>query len=575
MNETLVKNTENQETFKEEYWNVVQADLYLADTQNVIIEGARGIGKTSKMFTERLVRVSYDLRGSIVLLLAPTYKFVLETLMPAVIASLKEAGYVRGIDFEFGKRPPANFALPYSEPESWNHTLIFAWGTAVKAASQDRVESVLGQNASHGVADESLKIKEEFFRERFIPALRGNREIFGESPYFAGFSLFSSTPNMENDHDWWLEYEKQMNRQRIEEIKAVALRIDQAEYKLELLTESYENGDITTEDYLQKKEKLDYFLAKWGKRLREKRKGQYFYLRASSFSNYYVLGIDYFKQQLTGTGSNFNKFKLSTLTIRPSRVGEMFCARFNDDQHVFTDSYDYRRNADKKSISDGIIFTAADLKYYNRKQPLYIGYDPGGFSSVVAGQLNNNLLRILKDFYVYSPEGHKELAEKINAFFACRENKKIYLHYDRAGNKRLSQYKDNPKGKTDAYILKKELEDMGWNVELMSLSQRTIYHWEHYILQIEIFNNTNPRKPWILIDGNECECLVSSIKWTAIKRKTDSMVEMDKSAEYKLPFNEQAMYSPQIYTALCYLLWGLFSDHMPETNGINFIPEGL
>lgn len=48
--------------------------------------------------------------------------------------------------------------------------------------------------------------------ERVIPTLRGDRQIHGKSHYFAGITGFSSTPNFENDHDWWLDYEQNMDK---------------------------------------------------------------------------------------------------------------------------------------------------------------------------------------------------------------------------------------------------------------------------------------------------------------------------------------------------------------------------
>ena len=46
-------------------------------------------------------------------------------------------------------------------------------------------------------------------------------------------------------------------------------------------------------------------------------------------------------------------------------------------------------------------------------------------------------------------------------------------------------------------------------------------------------------------------------------KKTDGVVQLDKSAEKTLPFDQQATLSPQIATALMYLVFGLYEGYLP------------
>ncbi len=543
----MKKSTEiNWELFEQKYMSILQTRVLLADTQNIIGEIGRGSGKTTEMFSPRIVRVTYAMPRSICLLVGPTYTFLLETIVPGIITYLAK-NYTRGLHYEYGKRPPKHFKMPYTEVTRWEHTFSFAWGTVLQFVSNDRPESALGHNAAHIFVDELLRIKETDFIERILPTLRGDRQIHGKSHYFGGITAFSSTPNFENDNDWWLNYEQNMDKELIEEIMYVAYRIKLARYHL-----------VNSQNEKEKK-RMQAFINRWESRLTEKRKGATYYVKGSSFSNLLILGLDYIKNQLKGSRSNLDRFKLSILGIRPNKVKDMFFGKFAR-HHIFDDSYRYN-NIDLYAVDGKYYKTSRDLKHCDAKQPLLMGYDPGNFMSAVISQEKNKEHRVLKNLYVITPDQHFELARKIHEFFMYHERKTIYLYYDRAGNQRI--YKNNPKGETDAQILRKELEDLGWSVHLMSLANRTIFYWEHYLLLNIILGEKDKRVPRLRICQNECEELISSIYMSPLKR-TEGVIELDKSSEKKLAYEDQAYWSTQIPSALMYLLFGLYEKYLPS-----------
>jgi len=262
--------------FEEKYNSILQTKAHLADTQFLFGELGRGSGKTTEILAPRIVRVTYDMPRSIQLLVGPTYTFLLETVIQGLTTYLARH-YTRGIHYEIGKQPPKHFKRPYSEVVKWNHTMSFAWGTVLQFVSIDRPESAIGKNAAHIYIDEMLRIKETDFIERILPTLRGDRAIFGRSPYFGGITGFSSTPNFENDYDWWLNYEKNMDQKLIEEILYVAYLLKQAQY-----------GAMTETD-VDKRRRHENFIRKWQPKLIEQRKGATYYMKSSSFSNLQVL----------------------------------------------------------------------------------------------------------------------------------------------------------------------------------------------------------------------------------------------------------------------------------------------
>lgn len=559
------------------YNSVLQTKALLADTTNLVGELGRGSGKTTEMFAPRLVRVSYDMPRSIMLLITPTYTFAIDTLVPGITTYL-EKHYARGVQYEIGKEPPKHFKRPYAQIANWKHTISFAWGTVVQFASIDRPESMIGKSVVHIFVDEILRIDETDFIERALPTLREDRELFGKSHYFGGITCFSSTPNFENDHDWWLKWQENVNPEAIEELQYVAYRIMTAHAELiDLQNQLMKCTSDKAISIMNRIKKLQHFINNWTLKINDQRKKEkysWYYIKGSSFSNLGILGIDYIKRQMQGGVSNFDKFKLSILGIRPSRVKEMFFARFTK-KHIFKDSYTYANGYDQNTVAGEYKHTSADLRYCDASKPIILGFDPGNFMSVVAAQERPGECRVIKNFWCITPQSHFEMAAQIEEFFKPHKYKVIKLYYDRAGNQRKKDYENNPKGKTDAAILKRCLEDLGWRVELMNIDQRTIEHWEHYLLLDLLFGEREKKAPKIKICQFECEQLISCIYMSPIKREKGSGIELDKSSEVKLDYEDQVWFSTQLPSALMYMLFGLYekfkpskADELPSLGGL-------
>jgi len=564
-----MKKSEIEDIFKKTYLSVLQILVKLADTMTVICELGRGSGKTTHILASRLDRIQNSMPGSIIVLGAATYIDIFNNILPGMLEYFNEE-YERGIYFEYGKEPPRHFKKCYTTVTNWKHTISFVNGCVVQFASADRPESVLGKSAVHIILDELLRIKGDVFLERFVPILRADRSKFGDSPYFMGITGTTSTPNFETDEDWFIDYEKDMNSELIECIQELAYEVD---FRLQELEKARKTLDFN------KIKKIERFVERWKNRLSLLRKNQTYYVRASSFSNMKILGIDYILNQIKSIKDK-DKLYTSIFAIRKLKVKDMFFGKFGK-QHLFDDGYDYRY-IDQISVGDNIDESCRHLKYYDKNKPLVAGYDAGPFSSMIFAQRNvmKKEFRILKNMWVFHPDQQDELAKKIDDYFSGGK-KEIYIHYDRAANQKDPQWKkDYPNYKkmgindTDAILLKQELTSLGWTVHLISTKQATIFYSQHYRLLNLLFGKSknNKKLDSILIDRNECEELVSSINHSPLKRHEGKII-LDKSSE-RLPFEEQVHNSTQIATALLYLLWGEYSKFLPDSDKNQDTPQG-
>lgn len=567
-------------TFTQKYNSVTQIQAYLADPQNLIGELGRGSGKTTEILAPRILRVAYSMPRSEMALAGPSYIFVIDNIVKGLLMYLNKH-YVRGKHFEYSKEPPKWFKRPYSEVTNWKQTISFPCGTVIYFVGLDRANtSGVGRNFAHVFVDELLRISETNFTERLLPAKRADREIFGDSHYLGGVTGFSSTPNFENDFDWWLKFEQNMNPELLEEIMFVAYKVSQALAWAEIYKKKKNKAEKLNNWEVVKKidpkiEKKLRFAARWEPRLNMKRREQTYYMKGSSFTNLVVLSLNYMKEQFMGSGKNISKFKLSILGIRPDRVENMFFSKFDKKKHIFTDSYKYN-SVDLIDDAGAFKKTSRDLKYHNHNKPLLIGYDPGDFQScVVAQEDSKKTLRIMKNFWAYLPEEHSDLARKINHFYSYQQSRVIFLYYDRAGNKHLSKYKNRMQGDTDIKILKYELEQLDWTVHLMNENQRTIFHWEHFLLFSRLLGEKESKTPKIRICQYEAEELISCIYSSPVKRTDTGQIELDKSSEKKLDFEDQVWFSTQLPTAMYYLVFGLYEKWLPQRDNGTFDIEGL
>ncbi len=554
-------------TFLKVYLSVVQILVKLADPTFMFAELGRGSGKTTHILAPRIDRVQNDMPGAVLVLAASTYKSILDNILPGLMEYFYE-NYERGVYFEIGKEPPKHFKKCNTYIDNFKHTITFANGCVIQFVSCDRPESMLGKNAAHLFVDELLRIPEDKFTERIIPALRADRSKFGHSHYFMGLTGISSTPNFETDEDWWTKYEQNMNPELIETIQEMA-------YEIDLRTADLIEASNSLDE--KKTKKLKAFIERWSKRLSDVRRGQTFYARASSFSNIKILGLDYIENQIKSI-KDPDKLNTSILAVRKHKVKERFFGRFGK-EHLFDDGYEYKY-IDSIAIDGKFDHTSKNLKYCDPNQPLYMGYDPGPFSSVEIAQRNSRekKFRVIKDMWVIHPEQHEELAVQINNFFKNHKRKVIFLHYDRAANQRDPKWRDfyplnGDINDTDAILLKTALSKLGWQVQLMSMNQPVIYYAQHYRLLTKLFGKNEGDRDDVLIDKNECEATVSSINHSPLKR-TEGKILLDKSSEKELEYKDQPFYSTQLSSALMYLLWGEFNYLLPNSERGKATPAG-
>lgn len=564
------------------YMNSMQVMANLLDPNKLVVEAARASGKTSEVTVNRIIRVADSMPAELSFLAHRTYVALLTNIWPNIQAAFSRQITVNGrprcmleygIDYIAGdSKIPDHFRKPRYPISYPKHSILFRNGHHIQLVSSDQPDSVAGRSGVHAFVEEMKHNDGEKLKTRLFPSLRGSSAEIRKSPYYQGWTGVSDTARVDlNEDDWFERYEEQNNSQLLSEIATVAMHVNKAAYKKTGLLTASKNttNPVTLEKIRLELKKCDRQISMWTPRLADMRRNATLYIRASSFVNKDILGPKFFKTQLDTL--DMDEFLTAICAVRHKSVVNKFFANFDKEKHQYADGYIYD-SIMKLDLKDHFIITARYLKYYDKNAPLYIGYDPGHFSSLVCGQPKKygKEFRVLKEFFCFYPDEQPELGRQVYEFFGrdCR-NKRIVLYPDRAGNKRREELEQIT---TDSRALKRELESYGFEVQLMNEGQATIYHWQQFKLMLLLFGDRSNALPHVLIDENECPNLCSSIPLSP-RKNTNGRIELDKSSEVKIPLHRQAGLTTQLPSAFIYLMYGLYGDAV--INELTSIPDDI
>jgi len=555
--------------FEHYYMNQVQIIASVIDPNMLYAEWGRATGKTEGVMGPRIIRVCNDMPGELSFLVHKTYVALMTNVWPNIQAYFSRPVMVGGrqrpmleygIDYVVGEsRLPSHFRRPRYPISYAKHSVVFRNGAHLQLVSSDQPESVAGRNAVHAFIEEMKHNTGEKLKSRLFPSLRGGSAQIRRSPYYEGVTGVSDTARVDlGEDDWFEDYEKNMNKTLVDEIATVSLALNKSVYRTYALQKELREtkNPVTMEKIRIETERLHHFIAMWRPRLADMRRNATLYLRASSFANKDILGPKFFKTQLETL--DMDEFLTSICSVRHKEVLNKFFAAYDRERHQFKDSYIYDEIM-RHNLKEKFLLTARFLRHYDRREPLYVGYDPGNFSSLVVAQKKEAGRRLdtIKEFWAYFPDTQEYLAQQFYQFFgADAVNKVVHLYPDRAGNK---PREDLEQITTDSRAMKAALEKYGFTVILYNEGAPTIYHWQQFKLLLLLFSERHPLLPKVRIDENECPNLCSAILVSPLK-KTNGKIELDKSSERKEPLKRQAGLTTQLPSAFIYLLYGLYGD---------------
>lgn len=496
-------------TQKKVYFNIPQRLTQLIGANTTVIVAGRRTGKTDSIAAPFVLRNMQRMPGSTGGIVVPTFKHGLTNTIPGLLAAWKRWGFIEGIHYVVGRKPPKSFRQPIIDPKDYEHVISFYNGSVAVIISQDRPGSSNSLTLSWLLVDEAKFIDYAKLKDETLPANGGIKSHFGKHSFNHSIMILSDMPQTQKG-SWFLHYRDKMDVELIKTIEATVYEIWRTKERIRALNAKGDKVPPYLKGYLRR---LDRDLNKM-------RSVAVYYREYSSIENLQLLGENYIKQM---------KRDLTPLTFQTS----ILCRRIGIAKDGFYSSmreghkYDANDNQYLDTLGFDYDFSALDSradKDVDPDAPICIGMDyNANINWIVAGQPRERRLNVIKSFYVKFERKIPALVEDFCRYYASHRNKTVVFYYDATALG--SNYAVNEQD--FRWVVVHEFERQGWRCEAVYLGN-PMRHDEKYLLINQGFAGKQRLMPFFNRSNNED--LILAIQSAGVSRGRNGF-RKDKSGE--------------------------------------------
>ena len=469
---------------KSVYFNTPQRLTQLIGANTTVIVAGRRTGKTDSIASPFVLRNMQRMPGSTGGIVVPTFKHGLTNTLPGLFAAWKRWGFINGIHYVVGRRPPKSFAKPIIEPSDYEHVISFYNGSCAIIISQDRPGSSNSLTLSWILVDEAKFVDYERLKDETLPANGGIKSHFGHHSCNHSMMLLSDMPQTQKG-SWFLHYEDKMDKELIATIEGTVYEIWRTKERIRKLNAK----GIAVPPYLKS------YLRRLDTNLNKMRSVAVYYKEYSSIENLQLLGENYIKQMKRDLTPK--TFQTSILCQRIGIAKDGFYSsmkerhKYNASDFAYLDSLGY-------DFNPSLLDCRADADV-NPHAPICIGMDyNANINWIVAGQPNGRRLNIIKSFYVKFERKIPALIEEFCRYYANHRNKTVVFYYDATalgGNYAVND-------QDFRWVVVHEFERHGWQVEDVYLGN-PMRHDEKYLLINQAFAGKQRLMPFFNRQNND------------------------------------------------------------------------
>lgn len=522
---------------KNVYFNNPQRLTQLIAANTSVIVAGRRTGKTDSIAAPFVLRNMQRMPGSTGGIVVPTFKHGLTNTLPGLLAAWKRWGFINGIHYVVGRRPPKSFKRPIIEPNDYEHVISFYNGSCAIIISQDRPGSSNSLTLSWLLVDEAKFIDYQKLKDETLPANGGIKSHFGAHSCNHSMMVLSDMPQTQKG-SWFLHYRDKMDPELIRTIEGTVYEIWRTKERIRKLT----NSKSPIPDYLKG------YLRRLDRSLNQMRSVAVYYREYSSIENLQLLGENYIKQM---------KRDLTPLTFQTS----ILCQRIGIAKDGF---YSSMREGHKYNASDfeslDAAFKSLAVSGYglekaqandeqstltsnhspltsqcdadvNTDAPIAIDIDyNANINWIVAGQPSGRRLNVIKSFYVKFERKIPALVDDFCRYYAEHRCKTVVFYYDATALG--SNYAVNEQD--FRWVVVHEFERHGWTVEAVYIGN-PMRHDEKYLLINQGFAGKQRLMPFFNRQNNDD--LILALQSAGVSRGRNGF-RKDKAGE-KLAESEE------------------------------------
>ena len=469
---------------KSVYFNTPQRLTQLIGANTTVIVAGRRTGKTDSIASPFVLRNMQRMPGSTGGIVVPTFKHGLTNTLPGLFAAWKRWGFINGIHYVVGRRPPKSFAKPIIEPSDYEHVISFYNGSCAIIISQDRPGSSNSLTLSWILVDEAKFVDYERLKDETLPANGGIKSHFGHHSCNHSMMILSDMPQTQKG-SWFLHYEDKMDKELIATIEGTVYEIWRTKERIRALNAK----GVAVPPYLKS------HLRRLDTNLNKMRSVAVYYKEYSSIENLQLLGENYIKQMKRDLTPK--TFQTSILCQRIGIAKDGFYSsmkeshKYNASDFAYLDSLGY-------DFNPNLLDCRADADV-NPHAPICIGMDyNANINWIVAGQPNGKRLNIIKSFYVKFERKIPALIEGFCRYYANHQNKTVIYYYDTTALG--ANYAVNEQD--FHWVVCHEFERHGWQVEDVYLGN-PMRHDEKYLLINQGFAGKQRLMPFFNRQNND------------------------------------------------------------------------
>ena len=571
------------------YFNTPQRLTQLIGANTTVIVAGRRTGKTDSIASPFVLRNMQRMPGSTGGIVVPTFKHGLTNTIPGLLAAWRRWGFINGIHYVVGRRPPKSFQQAIIEPTDYEHVISFYNGSRAIIISQDRPGSSNSLTLSWLLIDEAKFIDYQRLKDETLPANGGIKSYFGRHSFNHSILILSDMPQTKAG-SWFLHYKDKMDTELIHTIEATVYEI----WRLKQRIRDCHKQHLTPPAYLRKQ------IRTLDRQLNQMRSVAVYYKEYSSIENLQLLGENYIKQM---------KRDLTPLTFQTSilcqRIGIMkdgFYSSMRESHKYDASNFAYLDSLAWNSVPDALDSRAdADI---NPDAPICIGMDyNANINWIVAAQpstsqplstfstspkllntstpkpnsthstspklLNSSTpqpLLILKSFYTKFDRKIPALIDDFCRYYQFHRNKTVIYYYDATALG--SNYAVNDQD--FHWVVCHEFERHGWQVDDVYLGN-PMRHDEKYLLINQAFAGKQRLMPFFNRQNNDD--LLLAIQSAGVARGRNGF-RKDKGGE-KLAETEEDLLEHRTDGTDAFDTLFIGCEKFPRQSSTPYTPSGI
>jgi hypothetical protein len=463
-----------QQTNEEQvYFNPGQLKVIEINAKKTFVICGRGWGKSTTVMAKRQEHLAHVMPKGSFLFVGESYKKIVKDLLPKLMMGWNRLGYVEGVDYVNREAPKAflKFPKPHLPVEDYSTVISWYTGAVLHLVSQDRNAS-----AKNGIDCDAIDVDEckmldwLRYKTEISPTRRGAFNRWGHLAEYGSEWFYTDKYIGKNNSDWFMQFKDKATPELVELIAILKYELNQ------LIKEAAPAKQIAALE----------------KEIREYQRNCIHYYEASSLENIDILRYDYFKEQ----SENLTPTELLTAIFNEDikKIEGGFYFLLDEYLHGYR-ANDYTR-IDSSNFNIANDFSCLDDADLDLDAPLEIGVDWGGnFNCVAVLQQQGNRIKLLKNFWVETPQKYEDMFEEVKEYYRFMRNRDIFAYTGHDGDNDLANSKTTF---NDDLIRSFSSNSNRFNVYLMNAHQGAIPHNEKYKIWkkvLDLSRNRDDRFP--------------------------------------------------------------------------------